>query len=587
MLDYLIRGAVIVDGLGNIPYKADIGLANGRIVDVGDGLRMSARETLDVDGCIAAPGWVDIHTHYDGQATWDTTLDPSASHGVTTVVMGNCGVGFAPVRQGDHPRLIELMEGVEDIPGTALYEGIPWDRWQSFPQYLDYLADRHYSMDIGAMIAHGPVRAYAMGERGCNNGEPTPNDLKAMAEIVSEAMLAGALGFSTSRTLFHQSMSGQPVPGTFADEAELGSVVDAMARAGGGVFASVPGEAVAGLMVDDSIPTLEDEIAMMARLSRRSGLPVTWSFTQDHTRPERWRDLLTLVRAKNGRGARLFPQVASKPTSSLISLKTYHPFMRRETYLRLRNLPFDRLLAELKKPEVKAAILADEDVPDNSPGSMENFFLFAPMDWSMTFDARELDTEPHRQSAFDRLAAVVNQTPEAYLYDFLVAGQGDNFAARVFVNFANYSYEAMREMFQHPDTVIGTHDAGAHVNLICDGVVPTYHLTHWVRDREAERGPTLDLVDVVAKQTRNNACLFGLGDRGVIQAGKRADLNIIDLDNLSLGPLQLVRDLPAGGQRLLRGAHGYVATFVNGHMTRRDDQDTGARPGRLIRRGAL
>jgi N-acyl-D-aspartate/D-glutamate deacylase len=583
MLDYLIRGATIVDGLGATPFSGDVGICDGIIVAIDSSISTAAKETVDAAGCIVTPGWIDIHTHYDGQATWDDVLDPSASHGVTSLVMGNCGVGFAPVHRGEEKDLIELMEGVEDIPGTALYEGMPWGAWETFPQYLDYLDKRHYALDIGAMIAHGPVRAYAMGERGRTNQAPTAIDLAAMGSIVEEAIEAGALGFSTSRTLFHQSLSGQPVPGTLADEEELRTILAAMTRAGSGVFESVPGEAVADLMVDDSIPTLEDEIDMMGRLSRESGVPITWSFAQDHSRPDKWQRMLEQVGALNKNGARLHPQVASKPTSTLISLQTYHPFMRRKTYLSLRHLPHAERIAALQKPEVKAAILADDDIPHESPGSMENFFQLAPMDYAMTFNAYDLDTEPQRDNAFDRLAARAGISAEEYLYDFLLTDNGKAFAARVFVNMADHSYSAMAQMFSNPHTVIGTHDAGAHVTLICDGVAPTYQLTHWARDRDPGRGPRHDLAQVVAKQTANNARLYGLHDRGTLEIGKRADINVIDLTKLSLGPLEVKSDLPAGGNRLLRSASGYVATFVNGCMTRRNDEDTGARPGRLIR----
>ena len=584
MHDYLIKGATIVDGTGTPPRKGDIAIAGGKIAAVGraDG---PARETIDADGAYATPGWVDVHTHFDGQVSWDDELNPSFSHGVTSIVMGNCGVGFAPCPPGGEQRLVELMEGVEDIPGTALHEGIEWGNWETFPEYIDYLAGRAFSMDVGTQVPHSAVRNYVMGERALRHEDATDEDLAAMGRIVQEGLQAGALGFSTSRTVGHRSVSGEPIPGTFAEKAELLAMGRAMKAVGLGVFQAVP----AGVVGDIAGPekwTTEQEVELFAEVARASGRKCTFTLIQNGNRPEQWRNCLKIVEDANAAGLSIRPQVASRPIGIVTSLRSYHMFQRRETYLKLAQLPFAERLAELRKPEVKAAILKDRDVPPDQPGVMANVYGLLAMAAPAMFPIEmPINYEPAPTGNMGALAAAAGQDIAECMYDYLTGGDGDRFAILLGANFADGTFSVIEEMLQHPHTTIGLSDAGAHVNLIFDAVAPTYQLTHWVRDRS--RGPKLPIELIVHKQTQRNAELFGLHDRGSLEVGKRADLNLFDLQRLQLGRLQVHDDLPAGGSRILQSAQGYLNTFVAGVKTRENDQDTGARPGRVIRGTAL
>lgn len=581
--DTVIRGGTLHDGRGGPGVTGDLAIKDGRIAAVGGRIDGEAREVIDADGCIVTPGWVDVHTHFDGQVTWDDVMDPSASHGVTSVVMGNCGVGFAPVRPGGEQELIELMEGVEDIPGSALHEGMPWGTWESYAEYLDYLGTREYALDIGSMVAHGAVRTYVMGERGRDNAPATADDLERMSRIVTEAIEAGGLGFSTSRILGHRSVSGEPVPGTFAADDEILALAKGLGRAGRGVFQMIPsstlgsGEALGGEPHD-----LSDEVELMGRLSQTSGRPLTFTLFQVDEWQQRWQEVLDRVVALNGEGAQLYPQVGVRPTGIVMSLSTYHSFMRRPSYLKIRDLPLEARLREMRKPEVREAILSEQSVPHELPGTMENGVAFAELNFDQTFALADAeDYEPTREQTFAARAAATNQDPWAYLYDFLIDGDGNDFVVMYFTNYTDYSLDAVYAMQMHDATVTGLSDAGAHVSVIFDAVAPTYQLTYWTRDRK--RGPLLPLERVIHRQTLRNAQLFGLQDRGVLEAGKRADVNVIDYTALKLGELEVHKDLPAGGTRLLQPASGYVATLVNGVRTRANDRDTGARPGRLIR----
>jgi N-acyl-D-amino-acid deacylase len=588
MHDYLIRGGTIIDGSGAPGRAGDVAVRDGRIVAVGDCSGAGAREVIDAAGAIVTPASVDIHTHYDGQVTWDSEMNPSASHGVGTIVMGNCGVGFAPVVPGEEQTLIDLMEGVEDIPGTALHEGMPWGAWQSYPEYLDFLSGRSYALNVSSLVAHGAIRNYVMGERGRSNQAATEGDLRAMSDLVEAALRAGAVGFSTSRILGHRSVQGEPVPGTFANDAEVMIIAQALHRAGSGIFQIIPSSTLGeGLPEALEHTRLEDEVDLILRVSRSSGRPATFTLFQVDAWSNKWRDVIAQVKAGNAAGARVFPQVGSRPTGIVMSLRTYHTFMRRPTYLALKHLPHEQLLAELRKPEVKAAILGEAPVPHERPGTMENAVGHLEPNFEQTYALDGTSTyEPTREESFAALAAAAGYAdPNAYLYDHLVGGAGAGgdcpFVIMFFTNYSDYSLDAVREMQQDDVTVTGLSDAGAHVSVIFDAVNPTYQLTYWARDRV--RGATLPLPFVVHRQTRRNAELLGFVDRGLLAAGMRADLNVIDFDRLKLGPLELRRDLPAGGIRLMQGASGYVATLINGTPTRRHDADTGARPGRLIR----
>jgi len=583
MYDYLIKGGTIVDGTGTAPVIGDLAIVDGKIAAVGGDIDGPANETIDATGLVVTPGWVDVHTHYDGQVAWDDVIDPSSSNGVTTAIMGNCGVGFAPVAKGGEKELIELMEGVEDIPGTALYEGMPWGEWETFPEYLDYLDSRKYSIDIGAQIAHGPIRNYVMGARGRDNEDANAQDLEHMSQIIEEALRAGAVGVTSSRTIGHRSINGEAVPGTFAADEELDVFAEAIKRAGKGVFEIIPSSAIGDLSALGGEPksTLE-EVEMMAKLSRESGRPITFTLIQVFEQPELWREVLALVAEHNKNGAQLRPQVCSRPIGMITGLTGYHLFQRRESFLKLRELPFDEMLAELRKPEVKAQILADEDIPHPQAGSMENVVAAFKQAMAMMFKLESpIDYEPVPEKSFMALAMAADRDPEDYMYDFLLEEEGKSFGILLGANYLAGDYEVIREMLTNDDTVVGLSDAGAHVSLIVDGAMPTYQLTHWVRDRS--RGEKLPLEFVVAKQTLNNANMYGLTDRGSLEIGKRADVNIIDLENLETGRPEAHYDLPVGGRRIMQPVQGYKATFVNGVQTRKDDQDTGARPGRVAR----
>jgi N-acyl-D-amino-acid deacylase len=583
MFDYVIKGGTLVDGSGSAPVGGDIAVKDGRIVEVGGSITAAARETINADGAIVTPGWVDVHTHYDGQVCWDSAMAPSADNGVTTVVMGNCGVGFAPVPPGREQDLIELMEGVEDIPGSALFEGMEWGAWETFPEYLDYLAKREYALDIGTQIPHGSVRFYAMGERGKQNEDATAEDLRAMARIVEEAVHAGALGFSTSRTIGHRSLWGTPVPGTFAPDEELLAIARAMGRVGKGVFEMIPAGTVGKLeAMGGEKTTQEAEHDLMRRFSLESGRPVTFTLVQspDYD-PNLWREILDLTETANAGGAQLHPQVASRPIGFLTGLSAYHAFMRKPTYLeKLAKLPVGERARAMQSPEIKAALLSEPNIRPDAPGSMENVYGLFNRSAAVMFPLSDpVDYEPTRDSTLGALAAAAGQDPLDYLYDFLVSEGGTRFASLSTVD--TYArMEVLREMLLNRHTVTGLSDAGAHVTLICDGTMPTTQLTHWTRDRH--RGEQLPLEFLVAKQTSRNAALYGLADRGALAVGMRADINVIDHAGLRVSPPVAHNDLPAGGTRLIQPVKGYLATMCNGVVTRRLDADTGARPGRLV-----
>ncbi len=574
MFDLKIINGTIVDGTGQPGYVGDIAVKDGVIVEIGSAVDGDARETIDATGFVVSPGFVDIHTHYDGQATWDPVLDPSASHGVTTVVVGNCGVGFAPVRPGKEEWLVELMEGVEDIPGTALHEGIEWS-WETFPQYLDALAAREYSMDLAAFLPHAPLRVYVMGDRGALDVEPTENEISEMASHVRASIEAGAIGVSTSRSLNHRTLDGELVPGTFANSTELVALAQAMVDAGGGLFEAVP-----TVETGDDYETVLNEIALLAEVSKRTGAPVTFLMIQSMGAPDLWEEQLSAVAKANAEGAQLVPQVAGRPGGMLIGVATYHGLMRRPTFRRLESeLSYEALLHELQKPEVKAAILAEENLPEDPNRQYESIADNMAYMFERLFVLGDPpDYEPTRDRSIAGIAEASGKDPWEVLYDSIAGGA---LLLGAFTNYAKGSQDHLAVMLENPDTVLGLSDGGAHVRFICDASLPTYMLTHWTRDRT--RGDRLSLESIVRKQTALTAEVVGLTDRGILAVGKKADINVIDLEHLTLRPPHPADDLPAGGRRILQNASGYVATIVSGVVTRRDDTDTGARPGRLVR----
>jgi N-acyl-D-amino-acid deacylase len=583
VFDLKITGGTVVDGTGADRFTADIGIRDGRIIEVrrrgpdDPPLEGEAAETIDATGKVVAPGFVDIHTHYDGQVSWDSMLEPSSGHGVTTVVTGNCGVGFAPVRPGREQWLIGLMEGVEDIPGTALTEGITWG-WESYPEYLDVIEQGRYAIDVGSQIAHGAVRAYAMGERGARNEPATPDDIAAMARIVQEGIEAGALGFSTSRTLGHRAIDGEPVPGTFAAEDELVGLGRAMAAGGQAVFELAP-QGVAG----EDIIAPKKELEWMTRLGREIDRPISFGMIQVDAAPDLWREQLEISAEAHAAGSRLYPQIAARPFGMLFGFEGHHAFTHRPTFRRLKaECSREELARRLADPAVKAAILADEDLPPDPNVLFDGMFALMQHSLHRVYPLGEPpDYEPTPDRAVAAIAEQRGEDPLSTLYDLMLERDATAMLMLPFYNYANGTHDPIREMLLHPAGVVGLSDGGAHCGMICDASYPTYLLTHWARDRR--RGEKLPLEYVVRKQSHDTAQLFGLTDRGVIQVGKKADINVIDMEALTLHAPRMAYDLPAGGNRLVQSASGYDATIVSGVVTRRHGVDTGARPGRLVR----
>ncbi len=575
MFDMIITGGTLVDGTGADARRADVGVKDGVVTEVAPSIEAEAAETIDATDQLVTPGFVDIHTHYDGQATWDTSLDPSAGHGVTTLVMGNCGVGFAPVHPGQEDWLIQLMEGVEDIPGTALAEGMTWG-WETFPEYLDTLDARHYAVDIGTQIPHGAVRGYVMGERGARNEPATPEDIAAMADIVQEAVEAGALGFSTSRTIAHRAIDGEPVPGTYAAEEELFGIGRAMARGGASIFELAP----AGVDGLDLSPAAA-EMSWMRRLSAEIERPVTFIVLQVDLAPDLWKMQMEESMTALDEGAEIYPQIANRPFGMLIGFQTHHPFARRPSYLALAGLPLDERIRRLREPKVRAAVLAEDDAPGDGSlwDGLPSFLRTIPQKLFVMGDPPEYEPTPDQSAA--ALAEAAGVTADEMVYDLLCEDEGRALLMLPLFNYTHGNHDVLREQMTHPRAALGLGDGGAHCGMICDASLPTYGLTHWARDRS--RGPQLPLERVVQMQTQRTAQLYGLGDRGTVEVGKRADLNVIDHAALTLRSPRLAHDLPGGGRRLLQEASGYAATVVAGAVTRRNGVDTGARPGRLVR----
>jgi N-acyl-D-aspartate/D-glutamate deacylase len=570
MHELVIRGGTVVDGTGAPARTADVAIDAGVVTEVGDLNGTAAEHEIDADGLLVTPGVVDVHTHYDGQVTWDPLLTPSSWHGVTTLVMGNCGVGFAPVRPGSEEWLIQLMEGVEDIPGTALAEGITWG-WETFPEYLDALERLPRVLDVGTQVPHGAVRADVMGERGARNEPATPEDIAEMARIVRDGIAAGALGFSTSRTIMHRAVDGEPVPGTFAAEDELFGIGRALGELGAGVFELAP----AGVMGEDALAP-EREVDWMRRLAAAIGRPVSFALLQHNQAPEQWRDLLKLAEEANAEGADLRPQVAGRPLNMLVGWQTFHPFKDRPTYVRLADLPLAERVVELRKAEVKAAILAEK------PAQLEGILQFVLTSLDRIYPMGEPPVyEPGPDTSVAAIAARQGRDDEDVLYDLMLEHDGRELLMMALLGYSHGNLEAIKDMLLHPNTALGLSDGGAHCGVICDASTPTTMLTHFVRDRSA--GERIPLEVAVRKMTSDTARLYGLGDRGVLAPGYKADVNVIDFDRLNLRLPELVFDLPGGARRLVQRADGYVATVVSGDVTFRDGEPTGARPGRLVR----
>ncbi|MBK7163019.1 MAG: D-aminoacylase [Sphingomonadales bacterium] len=568
MHDMVIRGGTIVDGTGAARFTGDIAIDNGLISQVGK-VSGSGKEEIDATGMIVAPGWVDVHTHYDGQATWDQEMAPSSWHGVTTVIMGNCGVGFAPAKPDRHEWLISLMEGVEDIPGTALSEGMSWN-WETFPEYLDELERMPRTVDIGTHVPHGAVRAYVLGDREQPGAIPTDDDIAEMSRIVEEGVRAGALGFSTSRTILHKSIDGELVPGTTATAEELIEIGRGMGRVGYGVFE----------MASD-LKREWKEFEWMGALSRETGLPVTFAALQSIAKELPLHEQISEMRAQNDNGANIVAQIALRGNGIIMAWQgTVHPFRFSPVWAEIEGLPWIQQLAKLKDPEFRQRMI---DTPPEIPDvDVADLYRIIAGGWMLQFEmGPDFDYEPTAEDSIMARAAAAGKSGVEYAYDLLMQDDGKGFIYFPILNYADGNLDFLEALQESDDTVNSLSDGGAHCGTICDAASPTFMLQHWVRDRK--RGKRISLENAVKRQCRDTAVLYGLEDRGVLAPGYLADLNIIDLDKIKLGKPWLAFDLPAGGKRLLQKADGYVCTIKSGQVTFKNGECLGVYPGGLIR----
>jgi N-acyl-D-amino-acid deacylase len=569
MHDIVIRGGTILDGTGAEAFTGDVAVEGDRIVSVG-GKAGPGRREIGADGLLVTPGWVDVHTHYDGQATWDPVLAPSSWHGVTTILFGNCGVGFAPVRPQHRDGLIDLMEAIEDIPGTALAEGLRWD-WEGFPEYLDALARLPRTIDVAAQVPHHPLRVFVMGERGINREPATADDITEMRRLTEAALRAGAFGFTTSRTYSHKTNTGDLVPGHFAEEAELYGIAQAMAAVGGGAFG------MNSDFVDEA-----GEFAWMTRLAKETGRPVWFLLTDRAKDPARWRRLIKLVHAARAEGASITAQVAGRPVGIIMGVAgSFNPFSIRPSYLPLEALSPLQRLERMRSPELRRQLLSEEPSPHQLARlSQARQDMVGRWDRMYVMAGASPDYEPTAEKSIAAIAARDKLRPQEVAHDYLVEGL-DRFLFFPIVNYTDGDHATVREMLTDRATLLGLSDGGAHCGAIVDASVPSFMLAHWGRDRQ--RGPGLPLPQIVKMQTSETADFFGFGDRGRLAPGLRADINLVDFDRLRLCQPEVVADLPAGGRRLVQRVDGYRATFVAGAAIFENGEETGARPGRLVR----
>jgi N-acyl-D-amino-acid deacylase len=574
MHDLVIRGGLVVDGTGAPARTADVAVSEGLIAEVGP-VTGPARREVEADGLLVTPGFVDIHTHYDGQATWDPHLTPSCWHGVTTAVLGNCGVGFAPVRPDGHEALVELMEGVEDIPGTALSAGMTWG-WETFAEYLDTLDSQPHALDIGTQIPHAAIRSYVMGGRA--RDDANDDDIAAMARALTEGLHAGALGFSTGRTAGHRTVHGESVPGTYAAQDELSALVGAVRSAGHGVVEVVP-SGVGGLIAGDADDAMDAELDWMVELGLQSRVPLTFLAMQQDRDIDRWKPWFERARAANQKGARIRPQVACRCFGVLMGHQSrLNPFRHRATYRTIAGLPLVERVKALRQPEVRQAIL--DDAPDHTgPFAMDQigrraFDRLFPL-------GRELDYEPVAEASVGSIARREGRDPWEVGYDAMLGSEGRDFLLLPLLNYGGDSYDGLAEMMDDPMTVQGLGDGGAHVGLVCDASMTTYLVSYWTRDRS--RGRRIPLETAVRRLTRDPAHLYGLLDRGVVEPGRKADLNLIDYEHLRLLHPEEVTDLPGDAGRLIQRSEGYVSTLVSGEEIVASGELTDARPGQVLR----
>jgi len=564
--DLVIRNGRVIDGSGKPAFEGDVAIDNGTISLVGT-VPGKGREEIDAKGMIVTPGFVDIHTHYDAQATWDPYLTPSSLHGVTTAVMGNCGVGFAPVKPESRDELIDLMEAVEDIPGAAMHEGIKWE-WESFPEFMDALSNKPYVMDVGAQVPHCALRVYVMGQRGVANEPATKSDIKEMHDLVLDSMKAGALGFSTSRTELHNTLQGDPVPGTFAAKDELDAIADALKEYGAGV-----------IQISATNREMDKEFVWMRDVAERTGRMVTFNLQQVDECPDLYKKMLGLLDEARADGiTNIRGQHSGRPVGLLMGWQSsVHPFLAFPEYAPYHQMPFEERMVELKKPEVKAALLKGKNI-----GGLGEFGTFVTTSFHKMYPMDEKDNyEPAPEESIAAIAAAKGLSPLEVAYDTMMENDGQTLIYFPLFGYSTNDFSAIEETLRHPQTGISLADGGAHVGMICDGGTPTFMLTYWTRDRS--RGDTFPLEDIIRIQTKDTAEQYGLFDRGVLKPGMRADINVIDYDNLKMLQPKMVFDLPANGRRLLQKAEGYKATIVNGTVVLRDGEFTGELPGKLLR----
>ena len=567
--DVVIRGGLVVDGTGAEPRQADVAIAQGIIQAVGR-VAGRGREEIDAEGLLVTPGFVDLHTHYDGQAVWSQRMNPSSSHGVSTVILGNCGVGFAPCRPEDRELLVMTMEGVEDIPGVVMKEGLTWD-WETFPEFMNVLEAKPRDIDIGVFAPHSPVRVYAMGDRGANREVPTEADLAAMSALVREAVEVGALGFATSRTAVDRRADGEAMASFEAGEPELVAAAQAVKAAGGGLIQMIPELGMTGL-------TPEQEFALMRGVSEASGVPITFTVVPGRRRNRHfWHDLLRLAQEHNAKGGALIhPQFFPRPVGMMASFElSSNPFVNTPAYKALAHLPLAERVAELRKPEVKARILADDPEAALLPLTemTRQYDVMYPLSEPPCY-------EPAPSSSIAARAEREGRPPDDVAYDLLLENEGKGMLYVAFGNWPDDTLDHLFKFFDDPNAVMGLGDGGAHYGLICDSSYPTFVLSHWARDRKGRR---LSVQQAVRAMTSHPAGIIGLNDRGVIAPGYKANINVIDHEKLTLHAPEIVDDLPGGGRRLDQRASGYRYMLVSGEIVTRDDRPTGVLPGRLVR----
>ena len=558
----VIRGGTIIDGSGADPFEADIAMAGGKITAIGRNLPKGDDE-IDARGKIITPGFIDVHTHYDAQVTWTHAMTPTSWHGVTTAMIGNCGVGFAPCRPEQRDMLVKLMEGVEDIPEVVLTEGLPWN-WITFPEYLDALDARNYDLDVVTQVPHAALRVYVMGERGADCEPATPADRTEMARLAGEGIRAGALGFSTSRTLNHKTIDGAPIATLGAAEAELTEIALALKEAGAG-----------WMQVVSDFDDPEAEFALLRRLAERSGRPMTITLLQHDNRPDGWRRLLDRIGESNAGGTRITGQIRNRPTGVLLGWEiSQNPFMARPSYQEIAHLPFEQRLAFLRQPEFRVKLLAEAPT--------DKLLAQRTARWDRVFllgDPPEY--EPAPETSVAARAKREGRSPDEIAYDLLLGQGGKAILYRPMTNYTEGNLDAVRKMIADPNSLIGLGDGGAHVGIMCDASATSYMLTHWTRDRA--RGGLFTIPQAVRLLTHDCATAIGLNDRGLLRVGMKADINVIDYDRLRICAPEVVYDLPGGGRRLIQRTEGYVATLVSGIPVYLDGQATGQLPGRLVR----